>query len=78
MDKEIELVTLEDNLDYVILADLILDNNRYMVLSKEDDPNVVAIRKVISEDDKEYLVKINTEIEDKVKEKFVRDFINLE
>lgn len=78
MDKEIELVTLEDNLDYVILADLILDNNRYMVLSKEDNPNVVAIRKVISEDDKEYLVKINTEIEDKVKEKFVRDFINLE
>ena len=77
MDKEIELVTLEDNLDYVILADLILDNNRYMVLSKEDDPNVVAIRKVISEDDKEYLVKINTEIENKVKEKFVRDFINL-
>lgn len=77
MDKEIELVTLEDNLDYVILADLILDNNRYMVLSKEDDPNVVAIRKVISEDDKEYLVKINTEIENKVKEKFVRDFIDL-
>ena len=49
-----------------------------MVLSREDDPNVVVVRKVIIEDGNEYLTKVNTEIENKVKEKFVRDFVSLQ
>ena len=78
MDKEIEVVTLEDNLDYVILTEVSIDSNKYMVLSREDDPNVVVVRKVIIEDGNEYLTKVNTEIENKVKEKFVRDFVSLQ
>lgn len=78
MDKEIEVVALEDNLDYVILMELSIDNNKYMVLSREDDPNVVAVRKIINENSKEYLVKVSKEIEDKVKEKFVHDFVTLQ
>lgn len=78
MDKEIEVVTLEDNLDYVILTEVNIDSNKYMVLSREDDPNVVAVRKVIIEDDNGYLTKVNTEIENEVKEKFVRDFVSLQ
>ena len=78
MDKEIEVVTLEDNLDYVILTEVSIDSNKYMVLSREDDPNVVVVRKVIIEDGNEYLMKVNTEIENKVKEKFVRDFVSLQ
>ena len=78
MDKEIELVTLEDNLDYVILMELSIDNNKYMVLSREDDPNVVVVRKIINENSKEYLVKVSKEVEDKVKEKFVHDFVTLQ
>lgn len=78
MDKEIELVTLEDNLDYVILMELSIDNNKYMVLSREDDPNVVVVRKIINENNKEYLVKVSKEVEDKVKEKFVHDFVTLQ
>jgi len=78
MDKEIEVVTLEDNLDYVILTEVSIDSNKYMVLSREDDPNVVVVRKVIIEDCNEYLMNVNTEIESKVKEKFVRDFVSLQ
>ena len=78
MDKEIELVTLEDNLDYVILMELSMDNNKYMVLSREEDPNVVVVRKIINENGKEYLVKVSKEVEDKVKEKFVHDFVTLQ
>lgn len=78
MDKEIEVVTLEDNLDYVILTEVSIDSNKYMVLSREDDPNVVVVRKVIIEDGNEYLMNVNTEIESKVKEKFVRDFVSLQ
>lgn len=78
MDKEIEVVALEDNLDYVILMELSIDNNKYMVLSREDDPNVVVVRKIINENGKEYLVKVSKEIEDKVKEKFVHDFVTLQ
>lgn len=76
MDKEIELVTLEDNLDYVIVAEVNINNNNYMVLSREDDPNVVVVRKVVMENNNEYLVKVNTDIENKVKEKFVHDFVS--
>ena len=78
MDKEIEVVALEDNLDYVILMELSIDNNKYMVLSREDDHNVVVVRKIINENNKEYLVKVSKEVEDKVKEKFVHDFVTLQ
>lgn len=77
MDKEIEVVSLEDNLDYVILAEIDMDSNKYMVLSREDDPNVVVVRKIIIEDGNEYLIKVNMEIENKVRAKFVQDFISL-
>lgn len=77
MDKEIEVVSLEDNLDYVILAEIDMDSNKYMVLSREDDPNVVVVRKIIIEDGNEYLTKVNMEIENKVRAKFVQDFISL-
>ena len=78
MDKEIEVVALEDNLDYVILMELSIYNNKYMVLSREDDHNVVVVRKIINENNKEYLVKVSKEVEDKVKEKFVHDFVTLQ
>ena len=78
MDKEIEVVTLEDNLDYVILTEVSIYSNKYMVLSREEDPNVVVVRKVIIEDGNEYLTKVNTEIENEVKEKFVHDFVSLQ
>ena len=77
MDKEIEVVTLEDNFDYVILTEVSIDGNKYMVLSKEDNPNIVVVRKIINEDGNEYLAKVNKETEKKVKEKFVQDFVSL-
>ena len=78
MDKEIEVVTLEDNLDYFILTEVNIDSNKYMALSREDDPNIVVVRKVIIEDGNEYLTKVNTAIENEVKEKFVHDFVSLQ
>ena len=63
MDKEIEVVTLEDNCDYVILLEVNMDADRYMVLSKEDDTNVVLVRKVVVDNEGEYLEEVkNKEI----------------
>lgn len=79
MDKEIEVVTLEDNCDYVILLEVNMDADRYMVLSKEDDTNVVLVRKVVVDNEGEYLEEVkNKEIENRVMEKFVHDFVSYE
>ncbi len=78
MDKEIEVVTLEDNCDYVILLEVNMDADRYMVLSKEDDTNVVLVRKVVVDNEGEYLEEVkNKEIENRVMEKFVHDFVSI-
>ena len=78
MDKEIEVVTLEDNCDYVILLEVNMDADRYMILSKEDNPNVVLVRKVVVDNGDEYLEEVkNKEIENRVMEKFVHDFVSI-
>lgn len=77
MDREIEVITLEDNFDYVILMEISMNGDKYIVLSKEDDFNVVVIRKIIIENGNEYLTKVSTDVENKVKERFVQDFVSL-
>ena len=43
--KEYDVVTLEDGLEYTILDEIDIDDNRYVYLSNEDDGQKFKIRK---------------------------------
>lgn len=60
---EVNVVKLEDNLDYVIIDTIKSEKNNYLVLAKKDSEFDVCIRKIIKEDNKEYLVKLDSEEE---------------
>ncbi len=76
MDKDIEVVSI-DNFDYVILMEINMDNQNYVVLSREDDPNIILVKKLTYENGNEYLEDISSDVEMRVKERFVNDFTSL-
>ncbi len=46
-DKEmIEYVTLEDDLDYLVIDEIETENTTYLYLNNEEDPDNLVIRKV--------------------------------
>lgn len=57
--KEIEVVTLENNKDYMII-DTIDD---YVYLAEKNDPEAFCIRKIEKEGDDEYFVGLNSDAE---------------
>ena len=55
------LITLENNQDYIILSTIDFNNNKYFLLANELDDKDLCIRKVImSKDNKEVLVKLDS------------------
>lgn len=60
---DVNVITLEDNQNYIIIDTLIDKNNKYLFLAQEQDENAICIRKVIKEDNKEFLVKLDSEEE---------------
>lgn len=61
--KEITTVTLEDNIDYIVISKVNIDNNTYLFLANENDPKDLCIRKEITENNIEYLVGLENEDE---------------
>lgn len=61
--KEITTVTLEDNIDYIVISKINIDNNTYLFLANENDPKDLCIRKEITENNIEYLVGLENEDE---------------
>lgn len=59
----IDVITLENNLNYLVVDTLLNENNKYLVLVNKDDEQDIAIRKVIKKEDREYLIKLDTEDE---------------
>lgn len=57
--KEMEIITLEDDNNYIIIAKI--DN--YVYLAKEDDKEYFGIRKTIFENNEEYLCGLDNEKE---------------
>ncbi len=56
-----------DNKNYYILETLEIDNNKYFILANENDKKDFCVRKVIKENNQEFLVKLeNAEELDKV------------
>ena len=61
---EVNTIMLENNKSYIILDTISYQNNEYLVLANELDNTDIALRKVIKkEDNKEYLVKLDSEEE---------------
>ncbi len=52
-----------NNIDYLILDEITINNIRYVYLSEEDNPLNFMVRKVVLEDNTEYLVGLDTDIE---------------
>ena len=59
----IDVVTLENNEEYLIVETIINNNNRYVFLANEKNNKDIAIRKVITKDNQEYLTKLDSEEE---------------
>ena len=60
---EVNVITLEDNKEYVIIAAIETENNRYLFLANKNEEFDVCIRKIITKENKEYLVKLDSEEE---------------
>ena len=74
-EKEYNVVTLEDGNEY-IQVDKINDNNiAYLILSNSSNPDDFCIRKLITENDKEYLVGLASDEEfDKIYNMFCEKY----
>lgn len=60
----VNIVTLEDGKDYMIIYALDTENGKYIFMAEENNPKNLNLRKVIKKDDgKEYLVKLANEEE---------------
>lgn len=59
----INIVTLENGIDYDVILTIEDGNKNYIVLSNVSDHNDIAIRRILENDDKEYLEKLDSEEE---------------
>ena len=59
----LDFITLENNIDYAVVDTLMINDNKYLFLAKENDKTDVTIRKVIVKDNKEYITKLDSDDE---------------
>jgi len=59
---EVNVVTLENNKDYIIIDTIEFNDNKYLFLSNKDDENNMCVRKIITKD-REYLTKLDNQNE---------------
>lgn len=59
----INIVTLENGIDYDVILTIEDGNKNYIVLSNVSDHNDIAIRRILEKDNKEYLEKLDSEEE---------------
>lgn len=70
---DVNTITLENNQEYIIVDAIELNNNKYLILAKENTIGDFCIRKVISKEGKEYIVKLDSNEEfDIILKEFVR------
>lgn len=59
---EVNTITI-DNKEYIIIGALENNNNKYLFLANENDEMDKCIRKIIVEDNKEYLTELDSDEE---------------
>lgn len=62
MKKEIEIITLEDGVDYAIVK-IIESSNKFVYLANVSDPSDLVIRKLIIVNDEEVLAGLDSDEE---------------
>lgn len=60
MEKEYEIVKLEDGKEYFIIDEITENNNTYVYLTNVEDSQSFCIRKVLNEGTEQYLVGLST------------------
>lgn len=60
---EVNVVTLEDGKDYIIISALENDLGKYLFLSEEGNEKNFVIRKIVEEEGQEYLTKLSNKDE---------------
>ena len=77
MNENIEVVTLEDGKDYMVTAELEINNIKYLFLTNEDDVADFCLRKINTIKNNEYLGGLNDKEEViKVLQEFTNKFKN--
>lgn len=76
-EKEYNVITLEDNIEYTEIDRIEDNNNIYVVLSDLENPENFCIRKLINENNKEFIVGLDSKEEfDKVLKIFTEKYTN--
>lgn len=60
---EVNIVTLEDNKEYIVIDAIVNTNGKYLVLSNKEKAHEICIRRVVIEDGKEYIEKLDSDKE---------------
>jgi len=62
-EKECNVVTLEDNIEYTEVDRIEYNNNNYVFLSDLENPENFCIRKLINQDNEQYIIGLDTKEE---------------
>lgn len=62
-EKEYNIITLEDNLEYAELETISYNNNEYILLSELNNPENFCIRKIKVKNNEEYIVGLDSDEE---------------
>ena len=57
--EDVEIITLEDNNDYIVTKEIVVDNVKFVFLTKTDDVASFCIRKINIINGEEFLVGLN-------------------
>lgn len=60
---EVNVITLENNKEYEIIDTIVYNDNKYLILSNEENDYEICVRKVITREDREYIVRLDSENE---------------
>lgn len=76
-EKECNVIILEDNIEYTEVDKIEYNNNTYIFLSNLENPENFCIRKLIKENNEEYIVGIDSKEEfDNVLNLFTQKYTN--
>ena len=76
-EKEYNVVTLEDGIEYTEINRLVIDDKTYVLLSNLEKPDDFCVRRIANKDDGEYIVGLDSRKEfDKVMEIFMKKYTN--
>lgn len=76
-EKECNVITLEDNIEYTEVDKIEYNNNTYVFLSDLEKPENFCIRKLIKENEEEYIIGLDSKEEfDNILNLFMKKYID--